>query len=92
MSKCCGFRPSGRCGIADGSSTLAEFPAQIERGVAVAAVRLIGRVGRKSWYFPRPRKLELKRHCIRFEMRSNRLSVSDVGSALITEETSLGKL
>jgi hypothetical protein len=106
MSNCCGFKPSGRCGFADGTSTLpgfpaqiepglaefADFPARIEPGLAEAAGRLIGRVGCKSWYFPRPHQPELRRRCIRFEMRSNRLSISDVGSALITEETSLGKL
>jgi len=93
MSNCGGFKPSGRCGLADGSSTLlAEFPVEIERALAEAAGRLIGRVGCKSWYVSRARQPEGRRRCIRFEMRSNRLSLSDVGPALITEGTSLGKL
>jgi hypothetical protein len=93
MSSRCGFKPSGRCGLAEGSSTLlAVFPAEIEGAPAEAAGRLIGGVGCKSRLFPRARKPELRRRCIRFAMRSNRLSLSDLGSAQMTEGTPLGKL
>jgi hypothetical protein len=93
MSNICGFKPSGRCGLADGSSTLlAEFSAEIERTLAETAGGLIGRVGSKTCYFSCARQPLLRRLCIGFEMRSNRFSPSDVGSALITEGTPLGKL
>ena len=75
-----------------GLAEIAEFLARIDRRLAEAAGRLIGRLGCKWWYFPRPLQPELRRRCIRCEMRSNRLSICDVGSALITEGTSLGKL
>ena len=92
MSSRCGFKPSGRCGLGDGSSTLlAEFPAEIERALAEATGRLAGRVGCKSWHFFRALQLERRTRGIRFELRSARLSLPDGGSALTTEGSPLEK-
>ena len=93
MSSRCGFKPSGRCGLGEGSSTLlAEFPLEIEWSLAEAADRPTGSAGCKSWQFFRVHHPKLRTHGLRFELRSPRLFLSEVGSTLRTKGTPLEKL